>query len=382
MTHEPPFAHDGQWHVTRHADVRAVLAGPGFAVPEPPGGPTSGPASGPASGHAGGRAPGMGWLRGSVSRFSNDEEHKRRRSRVVAALAGLNAALLRREAFDLATAELAAAGPTVDVMALLARRVPVGVLAVHLGVATENREKAVAAVAGIAAAYHPRPAGADDGPDEHPSGLPGDHPGGDPADEAVGVLAGLLRDPAPDHLAAVAGLLVQACDATAGLIGNALSLVTHLPYDLITRWPAEAVLTETLRYDPPVRLTRRVARADAVVGGVVIPAGAVVVLDLAAAGRDPDVFPDPHRFDPGRRLLTGAGHLGFGSGLRPCPGDTIALALAAGVLEATRDHTAADPGVVYEPSPNLRVPVQLWLKAPNVSQTLCNNGLTDSLDHV
>ncbi|GAA1313195.1 hypothetical protein Psi02_56710 [Planotetraspora silvatica] len=351
---------------------------------------------------------GIAWLRGAVSRFSNGEEHARRRSRAIGLLSPISPTRLRADAFDLASADLASAdlsssGPSsaepssagssspwssssgpaeavvVDVMARLARRVPVGVLATHLGIVPERREEAVGAVTAMAAAYHPRPATARHGPgaderDEH-------------ADRAVVVLADLLGHPEPERLAAVAALLIQACDATAGLIGNALDLLTRLPRAVVARWPAEAILTEALRHTPPVRLTRRVATADTIVGGVLVPAGTVVVLDLASANRDPDAFPDPHRFDPDRfdprrsdadRRHTGedtegepAGcpHFGFGAGIRSCPGDAPATALAAGVVEAAASWVLVNPEIHYEPSPNLRVPARLDLRRTSPGKT-------------
>ncbi|TQS29358.1 cytochrome P450 [Microbispora sp. KK1-11] len=337
MTADPPAGEDRR--LTRHADVRAVLADPRFLVP-------AAPAAQPGAG--------MAWLRGAVSRFSNGAEHARRRARVTGLLDALDPVRLRREACERTGAELAG-GARVDVMARIARRVPVGVLATRLGVPEDRREEVVAAVTAMAAAYHLPPA-------------PGAAPAGDAGDAAVGVLAAALsegEEPEPGLLAAVAGALVQACDATAGLVGNTLAAVARLPADLSVRWPVEALLTETLRWDPPVRLTRRVAAEDATAGGVPVPAGAVLVLDLAAANRDPEVFPDPHRFDPARfhqgRGESG-GHLGFGSGIRHCPGERAALALAAGVLEAALGHRLADPEIPYEPSPNLRVPARLHLE--------------------
>ncbi|ETK37871.1 hypothetical protein MPTA5024_01840 [Microbispora sp. ATCC PTA-5024] len=329
--------------MVRHADVRDVLADPRFLVPTvPPGGE---------DGHEGG---GMAWLRGAVSRFSNGAEHARRRSRALALLARLDPAELRGQARAEAEAALARPG-RVDVMALLARRVPVGVLAVRLGVPAVRREEAVAAVRAIAAAYHP-------GGERNAA-----------ADAAVASLARLLGEPDRERLAAVAGLLVQACDATAGLIGNTLAAVLRPPGETapIEDPAVEALLAETLRHDPPVRLTRRVAAQDATVGGVAVPSGAVLVLDLAAANRDPAVFRDPDRFDPGRFGADGrpgrdgAGHLGFGSGPRACPGERIALALAAGVVSAALGRSPAETAVTavtavtYEPSPNLRVPARL-----------------------
>ncbi|GAA4574133.1 cytochrome P450 [Planotetraspora kaengkrachanensis] len=367
----------------RHADVRAVLSDPCFEVP-----PVAPATDG---------AQGMAWLRGAVSRFSNGAEHARRRSQVIGLLSAIDVVALREDAFDLASAELASSeasrvsspgpsesapsGPTasgpngpsepgvvdvvVDVMARLARRVPVGVLATHLGVAPEHREDAVGAVVAMAAAYHPRPdASVSEAEDR--------------ADRAVAVLADLLGRPDPERMAAVAASLIQACDATAGLIGNALNLLTRLPRAAIAGRPAEAILMETLRHDPPVRLTRRVAVMDTTAGGVAVPAGTAVVLDLAAANRDFGAFRDPHRFGPDRfgpdrfdadrRDGSEDGvcpHLGFGAGIRPCPGDAAAVALAAGVVDAAAGWMRVNPEIDYEPSPNLRVPARLDLRRPN-----------------
>ncbi len=327
-----------------------MLADPRFHVP-----------AAPAAALGTGSGPGMAWLRGAVSRFANGPEHARRRSRAQGLLDALDPVRLRGEARERTRAELAGGAP-VDVMARIARRVPVGVLATRLGVPGDRREEVVAAVTAIAAAYHLPSAGAP--------------PGREAADAAVGVLADALGGgdaPEPGLLAAVAGVLVQACDATAGLVGNALAVVARLPATPAPGWRAEALLAEILRWDPPVRLTRRVAAEDATAGGLPVPAGAVLVLDLAAANRDPEVFPDPHRFDPYGRGRGGR-HLGFGDGIRPCPGEDAALALAAGVVEAAAGHRLADPRISseqilyeqipYEPSRNLRVPASLWLAHP------------------
>ena len=117
-----------------------------------------------------------------------------------------------------------------------------------------------------------------------------------------------------------------------------------------------ALLTETLRYSPAVRNTRRVASVDSRIGETAIAQGSVVLLDFDAANRDPDVFAEPQRFEPGRRAL----HLTFGHGFRACPGSDHALALAAGVVEAVLARCdAASTEIEYEPSPNLRVPARL-----------------------
>lgn len=81
---------------------------------------------------------------------------------------------------------------------------------------------------------------------------------------------------------------------------------------------------EILRLDSPVQLTARVARNDVEVAGTTIRRGELVVVYLAAANRDPAVFPDPHRFDIER---PNAGkHLAFSGGRHFCLGAALARA--------------------------------------------------------
>ncbi len=96
---------------------------------------------------------------------------------------------------------------------------------------------------------------------------------------------------------------------------------------------ADAV-EELLRWNPPVAAQPRFSRPDAEVDfhGQRMRPSSAVLFGIAAANRDPDVFPDPDRFDLERRpveLLT------FGPGLRTCPGMHLArknLRVALGVL--------------------------------------------------
>ena len=142
--------------------------------------------------------------------------------------------------------------------------------------------------------------------------------GGDSAeaDAAVARLvdAFLAVDPDAD-LETVAnriGLLVQACDSTASLVARARQRSS--PNDDV-----DALITSTLREDPPVRTMRRVALRDTCVAGIDIAAGDLVTLDIATASLDPDAAASPA--------------LAFGAEPRRCPGSRHAVALAAGILE-------------------------------------------------
>ncbi|MFF5032339.1 cytochrome P450 [Nocardia salmonicida] len=114
-------------------------------------------------------------------------------------------------------------------------------------------------------------------------------------------------------------------ETTKSLIGNGtLALLRHpAQAALLCRGPesVEAAVTEALRYDPPLQLTKRLATRDIQLDGARISAGEQILVCLGAANRDPDVFARPDEFDLTR---TGGGHLGFGHGMHGCLGGLLA----------------------------------------------------------
>jgi cytochrome P450 len=76
-----------------------------------------------------------------------------------------------------------------------------------------------------------------------------------------------------------------------------------------------------------------VTTRDTELDGVAIPAGASVVLRLAAAGHDGAIVAEPHAFVPGQR--GSRRHLAFGAGLHRCLGSHLATMEAEVVVEET-----------------------------------------------
>lgn len=129
-----------------------------------------------------------------------------------------------------------------------------------------------------------------------------------------------------DLLATSGLLLLAGFGTTVNLIGKgALALLTHPEArERFRRDPgmAEAVVEETLRFDPPVHLTARFAQADLEIAGHRLRRGEQIVLALAGANRDPAVFEHPDQFDPGRR--NARDHLAFSGGIHFCVGAALA----------------------------------------------------------
>ncbi|MFZ9286737.1 MAG: cytochrome P450 [Burkholderiaceae bacterium] len=125
-------------------------------------------------------------------------------------------------------------------------------------------------------------------------------------------------------------------ETTTNLIGNALVCLHEWPQvrerliaDLHrTRNDAaaqEALMTpavdEFLRFESSNQLGNRRATTDCRIGGVDLPAGALITLCIGAANRDPAVFADPDRLDLAR---TDNRHLAFGFGVHQCAGLSLA----------------------------------------------------------
>ena len=131
------------------------------------------------------------------------------------------------------------------------------------------------------------------------------------------------------ELQAIAGLLLAAgFETTVNLLGNGIRLLLDEPESrqiLSQRpkfWPN--AIEEILRLESPVQLTPRVAAKDTDVAGTRVKRGEVVLIYVAAANRDPTVFPDPHRFDVQRS--NASRHLAFSAGRHFCLGAALARA--------------------------------------------------------
>lgn len=120
-------------------------------------------------------------------------------------------------------------------------------------------------------------------------------------------------------------LLVAGNLTTTDLIGNAVRLLLLNPGEL-AKLKADpglinAVVEETLRYEPPVDMTGRVASRDMEVGGCPVKASQTFTVSLRGANRDPEVFEDPDRFDVSRAKRP---HVAFGGGAHICIGAPLA----------------------------------------------------------
>jgi cytochrome P450 len=81
-------------------------------------------------------------------------------------------------------------------------------------------------------------------------------------------------------------------------------------------------IEETLRMEAPTKISSRTTQKTTIIGGVKVPAGTFMALAMAAANRDPEVFPDPDKFDIDRPNVRE--HLSFARGSQACPGAPLA----------------------------------------------------------
>jgi cytochrome P450 len=120
-------------------------------------------------------------------------------------------------------------------------------------------------------------------------------------------------------------LLNAGHETTTNLLGNGLWLLMTHPGEFARLRADPALLPtaieEMLRYDGPIQLNNRRLVAPMQIGGVALEPGTSITIAIGAANRDPRQFPDPDRFDVGRKPNR---HVAFGHGDHACSGMNVA----------------------------------------------------------
>ena len=161
-----------------------------------------------------------------------------------------------------------------------------------------------------------------------------------PGDGLIDALLELERngDMARAETAATVQLLATVgYQDTSFLIATGLRLLAEMP-DVLDAYRADPesrqnIINEVLRYTSPEQFVSRLVTQPTTVSGVTIPAGESVLLFLAAANRDPDVFDNPDTFDH-TRDASKSRHLAFSAGLHACVGQMLVRAQAETILTA------------------------------------------------
>ena len=343
------FAPTGQWLVSRHDDVNALLRDRRLgrtylhvATHEEMGRP-------PDPDHL---TPFWRVIRdGMLDREPPD--HTRLRRLVSQAFTPRRVEALRptvqRLADGLADAFVADGGG--DLIAAVAEPLPVSVIAEMLGVPEADRHLLRPWSADICGMYEL-------------------NPGREAADRAVraceefsaylrGLAAARRRQPRDDlvtALTAVEGLsedeLVGTCvlllnaghEASVNVAGNGWWALFRNPdqLDALRADPAllPRAVEELMRYDTPLQMFERWVLTDIEVRGQRIPRGSEVALLFGSANHDPAVFADPERLDVTRRDNP---HISFGAGIHFCLGAPLA-----------RIELAASFGAMLARAPKLR----------------------------
>ena len=121
-------------------------------------------------------------------------------------------------------------------------------------------------------------------------------------------------------------IIIAGNDTTRNSLSGGLRLLGRNPDQkakvLADRSLIPNMVHEIVRMVSPVMYMRRTALKDTEIRGQKIAKGEKIVMWYGAANRDPEVFPDPDRFDITRD--NAAKHIAFGMGAHVCMGQRIA----------------------------------------------------------
>lgn len=214
-------------------------------------------------------------LRNAMARFSLADRHQECRAAVVAEITGLNTDMAFRLAFE-STRKLFVGKP-IDIIAGIAFRVPTEVLALMLEVPAADTDFLQELLNDLEVVVRVIGRG---------------EPHADECDSAVERLMQFSSSPR-SRAVSVISALYQNFDATASWVINAI-VARH----------------ENAVRRAAVKQTLRVARRNVTIGTINTQSGDVLALDLELSG------------------------LEFGAGPHQCPGQTLAVAIGSGIIEA------------------------------------------------
>jgi cytochrome P450 len=158
------------------------------------------------------------------------------------------------------------------------------------------------------------------------------------------------------------GLFIQSYDAGRGILSNSLLQIIQNK-NITDKIQIEKSVIETLRFDPPIHNTKRIATEDILINGNLIKKNDSIFIVLASANRDQDKFENASLFDIERNNNTE--NLTFGMGGHMCLAKHFSIYIATEALyflfNQNETITLLENNIQYEPMINARLPKNIWI---------------------
>ncbi|MBF4517510.1 cytochrome P450 [Flavobacterium sp. ANB] len=158
------------------------------------------------------------------------------------------------------------------------------------------------------------------------------------------------------------GLFIQSFDAGRGILSNSLLQILNNK-SFSNKVEIQNSVIETLRFDPPIHNTRRIAAEDFYIGESLIKKNDPILIVLASANRDPEKFENAGKFDIERS--NNAQNLTFGIGGHMCLAKHFSIHLTTEALwflfDAYKTIELLENNIQYEPMINARLPKNIWI---------------------
>lgn len=158
------------------------------------------------------------------------------------------------------------------------------------------------------------------------------------------------------------GLCIQSFDAGRGILSNSFLQIIQNK-NISDKIAIEKSVIETLRFDPPIHNTRRIATEDFLIGENLIKKNDAILIILASANRDSVKFDNALNFDMERN--NNNENLTFGIGSHMCLAKYFSIHLATEALWFLFDQfktiTLLENNIQYEQVINARLPKTIWI---------------------